>query len=245
MVSPVRAGDYDFVYQTEWGATDVGESQARWSIEDDRFFMFGDFTASGLASVVADFSGHVSIRANRKDEGWQAEQLVIASRYGRETSLAETLFSEQGLATTTATPPPDEAEVYPITDQMRRGVTDPFSAMMTMLDKLKAGGVCEGVFQIYDGRRRAELSFTDLGTARLEKDRDFGFDGEVQVCGIVSRPLGGHRRNSRLTAEAPDPEKTKAFIAELAPGLMVPVRIEVELFFGRLITRLDLDKSRI
>ena len=47
----------------------------------------------------------------------------------------------------------------------------------------------------------------------------------------------------QLAEEEPDPEDIKAFVAELAPGLMVPVRIEVELFFGRLVTRLDMDRS--
>ena len=236
---------YEFIYHTEWGATDVGTSQARWSIGADQFFMHGESAASGLASVVADFAGYVSVRSRRRPEGWQATQLVIASSYSRETSLAETFWSEDGQsATTTAQPPPDTDKVYPVTDEMRVNVTDPFSAMMTMLEQLQAGEPCSQTFQIYDGRRRAELGFSDFGTARLEPDRAFSYSGETQVCGIVSTPLGGHWRESKLTEDTPDPEDIKAFVAELAPGLMVPVRIEVELFFGRLITRLDMDRSR-
>ena len=33
-------------------------------------------------------------------------------------------------------------------------------------------------FQIYDGRRRAELSFSDLGIVELVPDRAFAFDGK-------------------------------------------------------------------
>ena len=235
---------YEFVYHTEWGATDVGTSQARWSIAEDQFFMHGESAANGLASVVADFAGYVSVRSRRRPNGWQATQLVIASSFGRETSLAETFWSEDGQsATTTAQPPPDTDKVYPVTDEMRVNVTDPFSAMKTMLDRLQEGEVCEQSFQIYDGRRRAELSFSDLGTARLEPDRAFAFAGETRVCGIISTPLGGHWRDSQLADEDPNPEDIKAFVTELAPGVMVPVRIEVELFFGRLITRLDMDRS--
>ena len=239
-----QAGIYEFTYKTEWGGIDAATSQARWQIEENQFSMTGETRANGLASVVADFAGYVSVRSGRQQTGWQGAQLVIASSYGRKTSLAETLWSDEGRkATTSAVPPPDEAEVYPVTDDMRRNVTDPFSAMMTMLDTLKAGQPCQQTFQIYDGRRRAELRFTDLGPTRLTPDRDFAFAGEVQVCGMTSRPLGGHRRDSRFTEEERDPEKIKAFVGELAPGLMVPVRIEVELFFGRLVTRLDMDSS--
>ena len=207
--------------------------------------MFGEFAANGLASLIADFSGHVSVRSARQHTGWQGRQLVIASAYGQDTSLAETFWSDDGnTATTTAEPPPDPEEVYPVTEDMLAGVTDPFSAMMTMLEQLDAGGACEGVFQIYDGRRRAELGFVDLGTASLEADRAFAYAGPAQICGMVSTPLGGHRRTSELDDEARTPEDIRAFVAELAPGLRVPVRIDIDLPLGRLITRLDMSRSR-
>jgi hypothetical protein len=60
---------------------------------------------------------------------------------------------------------------------------------------------------------------------------------------MVSLPLGGHRRKSRFTSKTPDPNKTRAYIARLANGLLVPVRIEVDLFFGQIVTRLDMKRS--
>ena len=237
---------YDFVYVTEWGATDVGVTAARWRIAENQFFMSGEFNASGFVQLIAGFTGYVSITAERHKESWQGQQLVIASNWDSNTSLAETKWSEDGrIATTLADPDPDLDKVYPIDAKMRTDVTDPFSAMMTMLDRLDAGKPCSGVFQIYDGRRRAELSFSDLGSEELAADRGFAFAGKTQICGIVSRPLGGHRRNSRFTSDAsPDHNKTKAYIARLGQDMMVPVRIEVDLFFGRIVTRLDMLRSR-
>ena len=76
-------------------------------------------------------------------------------------------------------------------------------------------------------------------------DRDFAFNGEAQICSMVSRPIGGHRRKSRFSPEKSNPNKTRAFVARLGPRLMVPVRIEVDLFFGQIITRLDVKRSRL
>ena len=235
---------YDFVYVTEWGATDVGVSVSRWRITENQFFMTGEFNASGLVQLMADFSGHVNIKAIRDDESWQGQQLIIASNWGSKTSVAETTWLHDGrIATTKTDPAPDLEEVHPIDTAMLRGVTDPFSAMMTMLNRLDAGKSCSGVFQIYDGRRRAELSFSDLGIVELDPDRTFAFDGKTQLCGMVSLPLGGHKRKSRFSSRSPDPSKTKAYIARLATGLLVPVRIEVDLFFGQIVTRLDMKRS--
>ena len=230
---------------TEWGTTDVGVSESRWRIAENQFFMTGEFNASGLVQLMADFSGHVNIKAIQDDESWQGQHLVIASNWGSQTSVAETRWSHDGRIPTTKTDPaPDLEEVHPIDSEMLRGVTDPFSAMMTMLYRLDAGKSCSGVFQIYDGRRRADLSFSDLGIVELAPDRAFAFDGKAQLCGMVSLPLGGHRRKSRFTSETPDPNKIRAFIAKLAPGLLVPVRIEMDLFFGQIVTRLDMKRSR-
>ena len=236
---------YDFVYVTEWGATDVGVSVSRWRIAENQFFLTGEFNASGLVQLMADFSGHVNIKAIRDDKSWQGQQLVIASTWGSQTSVAETTWSHDGrIATTKTEPTPDLEEVYPIDAAMLRGVTDPFSAMMTMLNRLDAGKSCSGIFQIYDGRRRAELSFSDLGLVELDPDRAFAFGGKTQLCGMVSLPLGGHRRKSRFTSRSSNSNKTRAYIARLAPGLLVPVRIEVDLFFGQIVTRLDMKRSR-
>ena len=107
-------------------------------------------------------------------------QLVIASNWDGKTRLTETNWSEDGRIATTYANPARLNEVYPLDAEMRAGVTDPFSAMMTMLDRLDVGKSCSGVFQIYDGRRRAELSFSDLGATQLVSDR-VCLNGEAQI----------------------------------------------------------------
>ena len=239
------ASHYGVIYQTEFGTVDVGTSEANWHIEENQFSMTGVFKSAGIATVFASFEGFVNIRAIRQTEQWQGQIMGIASAYKAKTSIAETAWSADGKTATTKTdPPPDLDEVYPIDTAMLRDVTDPFSAMMTMLDRLKAGLPCEGSFQIFDGRRRAELTFSDLGTETLEPDRNFAFGGSARVCGIESNPLGGHRRKSRLNQEADGPPKTRAYVAELEKNVLVPVRIENDLFFGRLVTRLNMDRSK-
>ena len=235
---------YGVIYKTEFGAIDVGTSEANWHIEESRFSMNGAFKSAGIATLFADFEGYVSISAIRLSEQWQGQKMGIASAYKSKANIAETAWSADGKTATAKTdPPPDLEEVYPVDAAMMRDVTDPFSAMMTMLDRLKAGRPCEGRFQIFDGRRRAELTFSDLGTETLVPDRNFAFSGRTRVCGIDSNPIGGHRRKSPLRQEKDSSPKTRAYVAELAKNVLVPVRIENDLFFGRLVTRLNMDQS--
>lgn len=235
---------FNVFYKTEFGAVDVGTSQAIWQVADNKFSMRGGFKSEGIATLFADFEGYVSVKAVNLSKSWQGQRLDMTSIYKSKLRTSETSWSADGkIATTTLEPPLDLEKVYPLDDAMMRGVTDPFSAMMTMLDRLKAGAPCIGTFQIYDGRRRAELRFTDYGTQTVKKDRDFAYNGTAIVCGVESRAIGGHRRKSRFGQTNDDKPGTKAYIADIGNGVLVPVRMETNLFFGRIITRLDLARS--
>ena len=243
-VNDLSSSTFNVFYKTEYGAVDVGTSQAIWQVADDKFSMRGEFKSEGIATLFADFEGYVSVKAVNLSKGWQGQRLDMASIYKSKLRTSETSWSADGkIATTTLEPPLDLEKVYPLDDAMMRGVTDPFSAMMTMLDRLKAGAPCIGRFQIYDGRRRAELRFTDYGTRTVQKDRDFAYQGTAIVCGVESRAIGGHRRKSRFGKTNDDKPGTKAYIADIGNGVLVPVRMETNLFFGRIVTRLDLARS--
>ena len=240
----LSSATFDVLYKTEFGAVDVGTSQATWQVADDKFSMQGGFKSEGIATLFADFEGYVSVKAVRQGQSWQGQRIDMASIYKSKSRTSETFWSADGkIASTTLEPPLDLEKVYPLNDAMMRGVTDPFSAMMTMLARLKAGGPCIGTFQIYDGRRRAELRFTDYGTRKVIKDRDFAYQGTAIVCGVESKPIGGHRRKSRFGKTNDDKPRTRAYIADMGNGVLVPVRMETTLFFGRIITRLDLAQS--
>ena len=92
--------------------------------------------------------------------------------------------------------------------------------------------------RVYDGLRTSELALHDLGTQLLEKDRPFAFEGKTSVCGLVSKPTGGHQRKSRWRKKQPKPEDVLIFVAEVRPDLFLPVRIEAKSFIGTVTARL-------
>ena len=55
------------------------------------------------------------------------------------------------IATTHTDPAPDLDEVYPLDAEMQTGATDPFSAMMTILERLDAGNPAAGSFRFMMG----------------------------------------------------------------------------------------------
>jgi hypothetical protein len=231
---------YQVRYLVQWGNFNLGISEALWQFDDTSVTMRGTSRPKGAFSGFADYEGMVELAARKTDTGWQTEMLNISSREDDEIRTATSRWSEYGRQVSTTRSPDIDLEIYfPLTDEMLAGVTAPFTAMLDMLDRLEAGQPCEGTFEIYDGWRRASLSFADLGTTILEADRPFGYSGEAQICGIISKPVGGHRRVSRFRKQNPEFEDIKAYIAAPSGSRLMPVRIEIDLPIGSLIVRLD------
>ena len=242
-VQPAGASDgYQVRYLVQWGNFNLGISEAVWQFDDTSVTMRGTSKPRGAFSAFADFEGMVELRARKTQAGWRPDRLDLSSRDGDEIRDASSVWSEDGKQVrTTRNPEIDEDIYFPLTDEMMRDVTAPFTVMLDMLDRLEAGQPCEGTFEIYDGWRRASLSFADLGTTTLTADRPFGYSGEAQICGIISEPVGGHRRKSRFRNNEPEFDDIKAYIAAPFDARLMPVRIEIDLPIGSLIVRLDTD----
>ena len=240
--SPASAASerHEFSYTVQWSNFMLAESVAIWEFDDDRLEMSGRVTPKGSVGGWSDGFGEVVLTARRTEAGWQAEQLDMNSQEGDEIRQATSLWSEATDEVVTTRTPEPEAEIYhPITPDMQRNVTAPFLAMVDMLDRLDAGGSCDGSFQIYDGWRRSQLRFIDKGRAVLKKDRPEGFSGEVRVCQLEITPIGGHRIKSRLGRTKKSYDNVTAYVGRHnESGRLVPVRIEVDVMLGRVIARL-------
>ena len=99
-------------------------------------------------------------------------------------------------------------------------------------------GRCDGTERVYDGLRTSEITLHDLGTAVVEKDRPFSYEGEARVCGFTGRATGGHQRKSRWRNKERKPEDLLVFVAEVRPDLFIPVRMEAKSFLGKVTSRL-------
>ena len=87
------------------------------------------------------------------------------------------------------------------------------------------------------------MASSAFGFEIVEKDRDFGYQGKAIICGVETKPLGGHRLKSRFRKDDDGKPRTMAYVADLGNGVLVPVRFETNLFFGRLVTRLNMRQS--
>ena len=72
----------------------------------------------------------------------------------------------------------------------------------------------------------------------LENDRPKSYNGKVVVCGLKVKPLGGHRLETKWRPNEDKFTDFKIFFGETSLGRTLPVRMELERWFGTIIIRL-------
>ena len=93
-------------------------------------------------------------------------------------------------------------------------------------------------YQIFDGRRRYDLKIKNLGKENLINDRPKSFSGNVTICGVKMIPIGGHRLKSKWKPKQDKFSDFKIYFGKTSSGLLFPVRMNLERWFGTVVVRL-------
>ena len=226
-------------YKISLGHVDVATSSAAWIFGEDTFELSATSWTVGLTDMLRKYRGQIDLSGRVENGRYLPQSLSIAGVSKRRTRQALTIWAPDGGPVTTKREPDlDLEKVFPLSNKHIEGAVDPFSAMLNALNSIAKSGLCTGSERVYDGLRTSELALHDLDTQMLEKDRPFAFEGKTSVCGLVSKPTGGHQRKSRWRKKQPKPEDVLIFVAEVRPDLFLPVRIEAKSFIGTVTARL-------
>ena len=241
------SGEFELEYRVQWGNSFLGRSIANWVIDDQSYRLTGTAVSEGALSFFYDFEGKNELSGRISNGIYQPSRFASDSTYNDDGYVTEVIWSNGNPRPSySVTPEPELEEVHPLDPDSLDDVLDPFSAMLTALAAFEKTNSCKGEYRIFDGRRRSDVTLIDLGTTTLESDRTWSYQGKATICGSASKMLGGHEiKDEKDKDEEPDFEKVKIFVAEVAPGLTMPVRIEIDNFLGDVIIRLNMRDSKI
>jgi len=74
---------------------------------------------------------------------------------------------------------------------LRAGTLDPVSASAALAERLATTGSCAGTVAIFDGLRRYDLRYADLGPETMEPSRRDPYRGEARLCRATVEPIAG------------------------------------------------------
>ena len=136
--------------------------------------------------------------------------------------------------------PPVDLTRFPVTKEQRAGAMDPMSALISMLMGASPKTPCGNGAQVFDGRRRYDVTFTYVKDEKLSAGP---YQGNGHLCELHFVPIAGYPQ--RLIMERRDPPKMFADFADVAEtGIpngryVVPVKVWAELSLGTVTATLD------
>ncbi|MCR9218807.1 MAG: DUF3108 domain-containing protein [Alphaproteobacteria bacterium] len=133
--------------------------------------------------------------------------------------------------------PPDPNELTPIPDGSTRDTIDPISAIVAMAEVMQDGGLCEADLQLFDGRRRYDLTVRDGGVREFAPNDYTIFEGEARGCKLEIERIGGFRIERSKYAETAR-DRTVWVGRPIPGGPPVPVRVEIETAYGAAVVHL-------
>ena len=155
--------------------------------------------ASRAVSILVNGEGRVSVQgiftADRAAPSFFTSNVIDD---GDATGLQMT-FENGNIKTLRIDDPPDHAIRVPVTDEHKRNVTDPLSAMLipaTAESPSLSPGQCNRSLSIFDGQRRYDLTLSYKRMDKLKLSR--GYNGPALVCAVVLHPIAGYRPDSLL-----------------------------------------------
>ena len=113
---------------------------------------------------------------------------------------------------------------------LRDGTVDPLTATVTLPRRIVTTGTCAGIIRVFDGLRRYDLRYQDLGTVELEPSSRDDYHGTARYCRATVEPLAGFVRSGEGAGEVAS--EMSVWLAPPVPG-SPPVAVRIDLTSAR------------
>ena len=231
----------NYYYEVQFGNFVVGKSHVFIQADSSHIILNSKSKTAGFLDALYKYEGDLYASSVRGNNQW-FPKIFSASGIFNNKERSSKLDFENNLVKYKNYPVLDFKKVHPLNQSTLIGVIDPITAFINIIEKINAYQQCDETFKIFDGRRRYDLKIKSLGITLLENDRPKSFNGKVIVCGLKVKPLGGHRLETKWRPNEDKFSDFKIFFGETSLGRTLPVRMELERWFGTIIIRLIRDK---
>ena len=192
---------------------------------------------TGLASILSSSKGAAVATGTLENGRLKPATYANSSANSDMTRTVRMTVVNGNVDKTEITPPWDPfPDRVPVTEQDRRGIVDPMSALLMPLPPSgdpTGPGACNRTIPVYDGAARFDITMAYVGTRQVKTK---GYEGPVAVCSARYRPIAGHRANRPGTRFMADNKQIEAWLAPVGQTrVLVPYRISVMTMIGTVV----------
>lgn len=158
--------------------------------------------------------------------GWRPERYVTANRWrDRDVRRVAIRYGDSPQPAVAAVPPPKKDDRGIVPPAERRGTVDPLTGVFALFLARESG--CAGTAEIFDGRRRFDVTAATDGTRQVETEGYGIYSGEAAVCRLSVETIAGFW--NRFDERKRYPDAVRVDLARAVEGAPpVPVRFQMD-----------------
>jgi hypothetical protein len=200
---------------------------------DDVYRTNVSLRTAGVLAIVAPWESRAVASGSIDDDMLRPAFYRAESVYRSRRQRIDLAYASTGAVNGEVDGRLSDGEREEVPGWLRDGTVDPITASGLTGQRLATTGTCAGTVPVFDGLRRFDLHYADLGTTALPPSRRDPYEGTARLCratvhSIAGFLLTGDRAGERAT-------EVSAWFAPPVPGASpVAVRIEVSGTLGTL-----------
>ena len=195
-------------------------------VEPDTYRTTVDVQTRGLLGLIAPWTSRATAVGTVEGQTLRPESYRVQSAFRDRHQSIDLEYGRTGDVRGDVDGVLSDGDRDPVPDPLRDGTVDPVSAGEVVARRLAATGSCAGRVRIFDGLRRYDLDYDDLGTAMLEPSSRDPYRGPARHCRATVEPIAGFLRTGERAGERAT--ELSAWLAPPVPGAE-PVAVRMEL----------------
>ena len=228
----------DYFFEVQFGNLIVGKTKVSLIKDKKKLRVKAKTKTVGFLNTFYEYQGELSSWSLKNGVSWKPHKFTTNGFFKNKNRISELNWDKDNSVSYKIDPVLDLKEVHDIDKPTLNEVIDPLTSIINVIENIKATKTCDQSFKIFDGRRRYDLIIKSLGKENLKNDRPKSFSGNVTICGVKMIPIGGHRLKSKWKPKQDKFSDFKIYFGKISSGLLFPVRMNLERWFGTVVVRL-------
>ena len=228
----------NYFYEVQFGNLIVGQAEISIKKSNKKIELISSSKTAGVLNVFYEYEGELFSSSKKETDIWLPDKFLTKGIFNKKLRSSHLNWGANNLVNFENNPIIDLKKVHPIDKENLTNVLDPITAFINIIERINIKKNCDTSFKIFDGRRRYNLKIKTLGSSFIENDRPKSFKGDVLICGLKVLPLGGHRLKTKWKPAKDKFTDFKIFFGKTISGQVLPVRMNLERWFGTITIRL-------
>ena len=233
-----KVAQQHYFFEVQFGNLIVGKAEVSLINDEKKILVKAKTKTAGFLNTFFEYQGEVSSWSIKNREAWKPHKFSTNGFFKNKNRFSELSWDKDNSVSYKINPVLDLKEVYDVDQSSLKNVMDPLTSIINVIENIKNTKSCDQSFKIFDGRRRYDLKIKNLGKENLINDRPKSFSGNVTICGVKMIPIGGHRLKSKWKPKQDKFSDFKIYFGKTSSGLLFPVRMNLERWFGTVVVRL-------